>query len=187
MGVSLIPASAIIVLAVAWFRMLTKKLAELSILCKVWAMGKVLFSRRYAMPLCAVALLYLVLPSFAQSPPENALLIGRWELFSVGGHETALPREKIHIEDERLSVRDDCNSTTYRYAVNDGQMTAKPDLTSLLLCNKNKSREEEIARRNQDAIVAAIMRSKVLLDGDILKLLPNSLSSGELEFHRMTW
>lgn len=105
----------------------------------------------------------------------------------MGGHETALPREKIHIEDERLSVRDDCNSTTYRYVVNDGQMTARPDLTSLLLCNKNKTREEEIAQRNQEAIAAAIIRSKVLLDGDTLKLLPNSLSGGELEFHRIDW
>ncbi len=164
-----------------------KSLAEAGIFCKAWAMGKMPFSRRNAMPLCAIALLCSAHGSFAQSPPENALLIGRWELFSVGGHEATLPREKIHIEDERLSVRDDCNSTTYRYIINDGQMTARPDLTSLLLCNKNKTREEEIALRNQDAIVAAIMRSKILLDGDILRLLPNSLSSGELEFHRMTW
>lgn len=136
------------------------------------------------MPLCAVALLYLVPSSFAQSPPENALLIGKWELFSVGGHETTLPRERIEIEDKRLRVRKDCNSMNYRYVINDGQITAKPDVITLLLCAEDTTPEKEITRRNQDAIAAAIRSSKVLLNGDVLELVPDSLPGGELEFHR---
>ena len=41
-------------------------------------------------------------------------------------------------------------------------------------------------QHNQDAIVIAITRSEVLLDGNTLKLLPLSIY-GELEFHRMDW
>jgi hypothetical protein len=101
-----------------------KSLAEPGIFCKARAMGRMLFSLRYAMPLCAVALLCPDQPSFAQSPPDAKALIGKWELFSVGSHKTTIPREKIEIEDERLRMRDDCNDTFYSYAINDGQITA---------------------------------------------------------------
>jgi hypothetical protein len=162
-----------------------KSLAEPGIFCKARAMGRMLFSLRYAMPLCAVALLCPDQPSFAQSPPDAKALIGKWELFSVGSHKTTIPREKIEIEDERLRMRDDCNDTFYSYAINDGQITASHGGTTLLGCNEDKTLEEKIAMRIQEAIVAAITHSTIQLSGDNLQLTPLSGSYGELRFHRL--
>jgi heat shock protein HslJ len=149
-------------------------------------MGKTRVFLRYAMPLCAVALLCSTHSSFAQSPLDASSLTGKWALFSAGGHEMTIPREKIEIEDERLMMRDDCNDTFYRYAINDGHITASPGGTTLLGCNEDKTLEEKIALRIQEAIVAAITHSKIQLSGDILQLtpLPGSFFMGELRFRR---
>jgi hypothetical protein len=57
-----------------------KSLAEAGIFCKARAMGNTPFVRRFATPMCAVALLCSVQGSFAQSPPESPSLIGKWRL-----------------------------------------------------------------------------------------------------------
>lgn len=59
-------------------------------------------------------------------------------------------------------------------------------MTTLVYCDDDRTQEEEIAVRNQHAIISAIVHAKVQLNGDILKLQPNSFN-GELVFHRLDW
>lgn len=145
-----------------------------------------LFSRRLAV-FCVIASMCSVDASIAQTPipfDGKPSIIGRWKLATINGIKAQGREEEIEFEDQRLHVREDCNSSTYRYVINNEQMIAKPDLTTLLYCDDNRTQEEEMAVRNQHAIVSAIVHSKVLLNGDILKLQPNSFN-GEVVFHRL--
>jgi heat shock protein HslJ len=157
-----------------------KSLAEAGVFCKSRAMGKTPTSRRNAVPLWAAALLCSVHGGFAQSPPDAAALIGKWELFSVSGSETTIPREKMEITAKTLEVMDNCNEQSYTYAIKDGEMTARPPaLISLVACS------DETQARNQESIVTAIVHSTVQLNGETLHLapLPRPLH-GELVFLR---
>lgn len=102
----------------------------------------------------------------------------------MGSHTATIPREKVEFEFDRLRMRDDCNYAVYNYAITDGRITASEGGTTLMACGKDKTLEEKIALRIQEAIVAAITHSKIQLSGDILQLTPLSGSSGDLIFHR---
>jgi hypothetical protein len=152
-------------------------------------MGKTLFSGRFAVILCVIAGMCSAHGSFAQTPipyDGKPTIIGRWKLVTINGSKAEGQMEEIEFEDKRLRVREDCNSATYSYVIKDEQMTAIPGGITLVGCNEDKTPEEQIALRNQYAIATAIIRSKVLLNGDTLTLLPNSWG-GELVFHRLDW
>jgi heat shock protein HslJ len=153
-------------------------------------MGNTPFTQRLAMPLCAIALMCSGHSSFAQPAPGTydgkPYIIGHWDLVSIDGRKAEGQKETMIIGDESISVREDCNSATYKYVIIDGLMTATPDGITLMACNEDRTPEEEMARHNQDAIVAAITRSEVLLNGNTLKVQSYS-RYGELEFHRMDW
>jgi len=152
-------------------------------------MGHMQFFRRYAPPICVIASICSVDGSFAQTPipyDGKPTIIGRWKLITINGSKTEGRSEEIAIDEDSLRVLEDCNSTSYTYVVNDGKMIAKPDMTTLVYCDGDRTQEEEIAVRNQHAIVSAIVHAKVQLNGNILKLQPNSFN-GELVFHRLDW
>ena len=152
-------------------------------------MGKTLVLLRFAMPLCVMASMCSVDGSFAQTPiiyDGKPTIIGRWKLVTINGRAAEGQSEQINFEDKWVRVRDDCNSATYSYVIVHGQITAIPDGITLMGCHKDKTAEEKIALRNQNAIAMAIIHSKVLLDGDTLTLLPNS-PSGQVVFHRLDW
>ena len=132
------------------------------------------------MPLYAVALLCPVHMGLAQSPPDAAALIGKWELFSVRGMETTIPREKMEITAKTLEILDNCNEQSYTYTINNGELTAKPPaLITLVACS------DETQAHNQRSIVTAIVHSTVQLSGDTLQLTPLPRpSNGELVFLR---
>jgi heat shock protein HslJ len=173
-----------------------KSLAEPGIFCKSSAlcigcgkMGKTLFSGRLALALCVIASICCADNSFAQTPipyDGKPTIIGRWKLVTINGSVPEGQTEEIEFEDERLRVREDCNSATYTYVINDGQMTAVPDGITLAYCDDDRTHEEELALHNQEAIVSAIVHSKVVLNGDSLRLVPMS-PSGEIVFHRLDW
>ena len=141
------------------------------------------------MTLCVMASMCSADGSFAQMPipyDGKPTIIGRWKLVTINGSKAEGHMEEIEFEDERLRVREDCNSATYSYVIKDEQMTAIPDAITLEGCNEDKTPEEQIALRNQYAIATAIIRSQVLLNGDTLTLLSNSWGD-ELVFHRLDW
>jgi hypothetical protein len=146
------------------------------------------FLLRHTISFSVIALLCSDEPSFAQSPPEIADLIGKWELFSVDGSETTAPREKVEIEGDRLRFEADCNVWTYTYVIADGLLVAGSASFTLMGCEPPTTPAGEIAQSNKDAITKAIVRSKVLLNGKTMMLLPVSPSANaKLEFHRVDW
>jgi heat shock protein HslJ len=118
-------------------------------------------------------------PSFAQSS-ESAELIGKWELFSVDGRETTIPREKMEVTAEALKILEDCNEQSYTYTIENGKLTATPPaMITMMACG------DEAQARNQAAIARAIKHSTVQLSGGALQftLLPRP-GNGELVFFR---
>ena len=125
--------------------------------------------------------------SFAQTPipyDGKPAIIGRWKLVTINGSKAEGQTEEIEFEDERLRVREDCNSATYSYVIKEEQMTATPGAITLMGCDEDRTPEEQVALRNQYAIATAIIRSRVLLNGDTLTILSNSWGD-ELVFHRL--
>ena len=133
--------------------------------------------------------MFAVDASYSQTPipyDGKPTIIGRWKLVTINGIKAEGREVEIGFEDERLHVREDCNSATYSYVIYDEQITAIPGAITLVGCNEDKTPEEKLALRNQNAIVTAIVHSKVVLDGDTLTLQPNS-PGAEIIFHRLDW
>ena len=120
----------------------------------------------------------------AQSQLDTSSLIGKWELFSINGDETTIPRENMEVTANTIEILDNCNNASFTYSIENEEMKATPpDMRTLMACG------DKTMQLNQEVIVAAITNSKVQLSGGVLELTPLTRTKGllflkKLEFRR---